>query len=1186
MGVEFRILGPVEVLADGQALALGGRRERAVLARLLLSANRVVTSEQLVDELWPDHAPKDGLHSLRVAISRLRKGLGALGAADVLVTQSPGYLLRVDDETFDLARFERLVVQGRQEMDRKEYRRAADSLREALEQWRGPALAQVADASFVRAESVRLEEGRLAALEARIEADLSCGRHTELTAELEALTRAHPLREALWGQRMLALYRCGRQAEALRAFQELRRVLGEELGIEPSMPLAELERAILRQEPGLTCKAAEPTTVQGAPSGGVSFSDRTPFVGREAERAELHDLLDRAAAGTGGLVLIGGEPGVGKSRLVEELAGEAGGRFRVLVGHCYESGRDLSYMPWVELIETAMADTEPGELRRSLGDEAPEFARLVPELRRLLPDIPAPVELPPEQQRRYTFNSIREYLTRASRNEPRLLVLEDLHWADESTLLLLEHLAERLATIPCLVIGTHRDSPTDVTPLLAETLSNLVRRRQARRLNLSRHSERDVAALLEALSHQTPPEKVRTAIYAETDGNAFFVEEVFRHLAESGRLLDEEGRFRDDLSIADLDVPANVRLVIGRRLDRLDETTARALSIAAVAGRHLGFELWEAIADVEGDELIDAVEGAERTGLIVTEGTGDQEEYWFAHELIRQTVLTRIPAARRRRYHLRVADAMERLHGDNLPGHAATIAAQLVDAGSAADPARLFRFLVLAGSRSLGSAAFEDGLQHLHRAASLAEHVTPGERAEMQFHLGVAERATGNTDEAIAAWRRSIEIYEAEGDTEAISRIGPLVAWNLVFGGRFKDSHELAERGLAALGEEPSSGRGRLLAIAGAGVAADGQYQAGVRCTAEAAQIGDRLGDATVGAYAALWKGAIHHLYMESREAMDSFLRAGDVLRAAGDPWQLTVGLGFTAFSSPGAGEFSAARRAAAEGRPLAERVGNLAAAMQCGRGVAMADWSETGDLDALEAFAHRDMRVCLEAGLPWVSWSWCWLAVATFLRGDWETAADHAEQGDGLSPPGVLNGVEWSLHFEYRAYAGQRDRALAMFEARRAELPRLGEPNGWGSWAVLMGAVEGLVVLGERDQAAELYPLVGWCIERTANVIHMQPDCPLVERLAGIAATAGANWDAAERHFATALEQAETLPNRAEQAHTRRWYADMLLRRGRSGDRDAALGLLADAGSRYQAMGMPRHHSMTRASGLGDLCR
>ena len=926
------------------------------------------------------------------------------------------------------------------------------------------------------------------------------------------------------------------------------------------------------------CRPGASGPADRGPSAAVTFAERTPFIGRDAERGELRRLLDRAAGGEGGLVLIGGEPGVGKSRLVEELAAEATPRFRVLTGHCYDSGRDLPYMPWVEMVETAMIDTDPDELRRSLGDEAPEFARLVPELRRLLPDIPPPVELPPEQQRRYTFNSIREFVTRATRSQPRLYVLEDLHWADEPTLLLVEHLAERLSSIPCLIVGTHRDSPTDITPQLAETLSSLVRRRQAYRLKLSCHSESEVEALLRALSHQAPPEKVRAAIYDETDGNAFFVEEVFRHLAESGRLLDEEGLFRTDLPIAELDVPANVRLVTDRRLDRLDEATYRTLSVAAVAGRHLGFELWEAIADIEGDELIDALDEAERAGVIVTEGTGEQEEYWFAHELIRQTLLARLPAARRRRHHLKVADATESLFAGDLAARAGTIAGHLIEAGSAADPARLFRYLVLAGSRSLESAAFEDALRHLRRAVSLSEHVAPTERAEMFFHLGMAERGSGHGDEAVSAWHQAIEIYEEQGDAAGIGRVCPAAAWSFMWGGRFMDAYELAQRGVAALGDRVSSDRGRLLAMSGLCGAIVGDYQEATKGIATALDVAERLGDGALAGYALTLKGVVHHVYMESRDAVESGWQGAEVMRAAGELWQVSVVLGIVAWNLAGVGRLADVHRVAAECRALAERLGNRGAVMQCGRALAMADWFESGDIDVLETFGHQDMQLCRDAGLAWESWSWSWLGLAAFLRGDWDAALLHAEQADGLSPPGVINGVEWASHFEYRAYAGERDRAMAMLAARRAELPRLGEPGGWGAWAMLVGVLEGLVVLDELEAAAELYPLVRWCIERTGSVTVIQPDGRLVERCAGMAAAAGSNWDAAEAHFTTALEQAESLPHRPEQAHTRRFYAAMLLRRDGPGDRDGASRLLAEAETLYRGMGMPKHLAMVQA--------
>ena len=915
------------------------------------------------------------------------------------------------------------------------------------------------------------------------------------------------------------------------------------------------------------------------PTGPARVAERTPFIGREPERAQLRQLMDGAAGGNGGLILIGGEPGVGKTRLATELAAEAADKFRSRVGHCYESGRDVPYMPWVEMIEGAMRDTDPAELRELLGDDAPEFARRVPELRRLFPDIPAPVELPPEQQRRYTFNSIREFVTRASRMQPRLYVVEDLHWADEPTLLLLEHLAERLREIPCLIVGTYRDSPSDITPELAATLSRLVRGRQAQVLPLNRHSEPEIGALLQGLTSQPPPKLLAAAMYQETDGNAFFVEEVVRHLAETGVLFDEQGRFRTDVTLGELDVPANVRLVIDRRLDRLDDVTRRAMSVAAVAGRHLGFELWEAIAELTDDDLIDAIDEAERAGIIVTETHDGRDEYWFAHELIRQTLLTRLPAARRRKYHLRLADALEACAGEDLAIQAGTIAAHLTEAGSIANPLKLFRFLVLAGSQALLSAAFEDALRHLRSAVTLAHDAAPSEHAEMLLHLGLAERATGEADAAVAAWTRAIELHQERGDIGAITQMCAMGAWSLLVGGRFSDALDLAERGLTALGNEVSPAGGRLLVVSGFCQALMGRYDEGMSSITRALRMADELGDVTLAGHAQTWKSGIHHVHMEGLDAVESGSRGAEFLRTASQHWPLSIALATASFSSVGLGAFSETHQWAAEGGRVSERQGDHGATMMIGRGLAMATWAETGEIAVLEAFAESDMQLCEKAGLPWISWSWSWRAAAAFHRGDWEEAISHAAQAAALAPPGSINGAEWALHLEYSAYAGRRDEVATMMEARRTELPRVGEPTGWGPWAMLWGFLEGHIVLGNLDAAAELYPLIRWCAERTGNLILMQPDCRLLERGSGMAAAAGSSWDVAEAHFLTALEQAEKLPHRPEQANTRRQYGAMLLRRGGPGDAERAGQLLSEAEALYRAMGMPRHVELTRAT-------
>jgi DNA-binding SARP family transcriptional activator/pimeloyl-ACP methyl ester carboxylesterase len=249
--VQFNVLGPLEVSAGGQPLAVGGSRTRAVLALLLLEANRVVSADRLTDELWPALAPDRAAANLQVRLSELRRALRSVDEDHRLQTRPPGYVLCVEPGELDTERFEGLAIPGRAALAHDDPAAAAALLAEALSLWRGPALADIGGVGFAAREQARLEEERLGVLEARIDALLACGRHAETIAELEALTVAHPLRERFWHQRLVALYRCGRQTEALRAFRDLRTTLVDQFGLEPAPALRELEAQILRHDPAL-----------------------------------------------------------------------------------------------------------------------------------------------------------------------------------------------------------------------------------------------------------------------------------------------------------------------------------------------------------------------------------------------------------------------------------------------------------------------------------------------------------------------------------------------------------------------------------------------------------------------------------------------------------------------------------------------------------------------------------------------------------------------------------------------------------------------------------------------------------------------------------------------------------------------------------------------------------------------
>src|ERR1700723_2228556 len=428
--------------------------------------------------------------------------------------------------------------------------------------------------------------------------------------------------------------------------------------------------------------------------------------------------------------LIGGGPGMGKSRLAMEMAEYASSvGFRCLVGHCYERDEPFPYLPFAEILESGLAQAASlDDFRRRMGDNAPELAQIAPSLRRVFPDIPQPLELPPAQKRRYLFQSVSAALGRAAQTRSQLHILEDLHWADESTLALLIHLANRVAQLPVVIIGTYREDFTDNNPALTRTLEELIRQ-GIRPLKLAGLTKDAVARMLKGQGGLLAPEKLVNAIFEESQGNPFFVEEVYRHLIEEGKIFDAAGQFRTDVENDESDVPENVRLVIGRRLERLDDHGKQVLSAAAVIGRSFSFQLLAAISQIDVDELFAVIEKAQEMGIIVPSAEGPERPFTFAHELVRQTLLAGISSPRRQNLHARVAGEIERLCPGAVSECAGEISDHLLKAGSFADRRKLVRWLTLAGKSALEAAAFEEARRSLKSALSYQGIEDLGERA-------------------------------------------------------------------------------------------------------------------------------------------------------------------------------------------------------------------------------------------------------------------------------------------------------------------------------------------------------------------------------------------------------------------------------------------------------------------------
>lgn len=418
--MEYRILGPFEALDGERQIPLGGARQRAVLALLLLHANETVTRDVIVDELWGENPPPTAAKVLQNCVSALRKEL----PADTIRTVGGAYCVAVEPGELDRDRFERLLGEGRVALEAGDHADASDRLRQALALWHGTPLSDFSYERFAQDEISRLEELHVSALEDRIEAELALGHHDELVAELEGLVNRQPLRERLRAQLMLALYRGGRQAEALEAYRDARRALLSELGIEPGRRLRELEHAILAQDPALDISRRH--SRQRLPQPADARPGRAaaePLEGRDGELALLEAGLDDALAGRGRLFVVVGDAGAGKSRLADELASSAKQRgTQILWGRGWAGGGAPAYWPWTQALKDAL---------------------------------PAPGPDEPEARFRF-FEAATETLRAKASDGPLLLVLDDLQAADEGSLLLLEFVATELPEMAALVLALGR----------------------------------------------------------------------------------------------------------------------------------------------------------------------------------------------------------------------------------------------------------------------------------------------------------------------------------------------------------------------------------------------------------------------------------------------------------------------------------------------------------------------------------------------------------------------------------------------------------------------------------------------------------------------------------------------------------------------------------------------------------
>jgi DNA-binding CsgD family transcriptional regulator len=909
--------------------------------------------------------------------------------------------------------------------------------------------------------------------------------------------------------------------------------------------------------------------------GPLRLTPSFPFVGRSQELATLRTLLPGAASENGRVALLAGEAGSGKSRLVRELAQEAAADdVLVLYGAC-DAFVSTPYGPFVTALEHLERVTDADVLRSELGPGGGEMTRLLPDLPQRVGELPDPLPGDPDSERHRLHTAVADLLASVARRHPLLLAIEDVHWADGPTLSLLRHLARSAPDARMLLLATFRDTAADMPRELSNALVDLRRVEDVVRVALTGLNQDEVVEFVCRSAGGELDSTLRdlAPVMSElTDGNAFLMTELWRTLTETGAVEIGDGRGRLVRPLAELRSPESVRDVVSARISRLDPATAAVLETAAVAGSEFALDVVRRAVEVDERTLLAALDESVRSGMIEAV-SATAPAYRFTHELVRRALYDRLTGLRRAELHLRVGTALE----DVLPASPlrglADVAHHLAEAGSLGDTERAIDYNLRAARAAMGALAPEQAAAHFRTALALGIE-RPAERAEIQLELGTA--CQWKLAEAIEAFTAAAEIARDAGDADMLARaaIGLEDAcWGE--GRAHRGALELLEEASAALGEEESTLRIRLLSALARVLAYRGEHARAAIVHANAMEMARRLGDRR-GLAILLARAYSVRGTRTLEEVLDMLTESRDLQDELGDVGTRDEARGWRVVAWIALGDLEAARRDLAEFHAIADRTQERFfqfAAEQIASAIALCE----GHLAEAEARAERSRD--LEGHFSGRDTSGIYGIQMFSIRreqgrlGELAPAIRILAHGDGSAAawrPGLA-----ALLVE-----------LGMDDEARHELARVRahglEPFREALWlASLAYLTDACAAVGDKELAAlvrpELEPHAG-----TVMVVGHGVACyGAADRYLGMLAATLGDWEVAETRFDAALDLNRRMGVPTWLAHTAYEYGRMLLARGRAEDANRAASLLTEASALAERIGMPS--LLARIDGLGS---